>query len=323
MPSQPASSSELQRLWKSAQDELNRALDDCVREAVGARASQAGFVAYTAALGDLRKRLADLNAIADLLGRRRLMLELDAARRFGHFSEDRWTFAAGVHADAHPIPFDDPASSVPKVSFKDAVRELTRREPRLAATAAEVAEAYKEHSFSAVNAINETILKRVQAEIGNVIETGTPFPDAAEIVAKLAGWRKAYAHTVVRTNVTNAYVAGRFAQLRDPEVRRVVPALRFVSVQEPWNPKERTGTRPNHAACHGLIAAVDDPLWNEIAPPLGYNCRCTVALVTRGMLEAKGLLLKNGDVRKATKPPKGGPDAGFTHAGRPDLGVYS
>ena len=33
-------------------------------------------------------------------------------------------------------------------------------------------------------------------------------------------------------------------------------------------------TRETHLAQHGVCAPVDDPFWNEWAPPNGYNCRC-------------------------------------------------
>ena len=32
--------------------------------------------------------------------------------------------------------------------------------------------------------------------------------------------------------------------------------------------------RVNHEALDGTKARKDDPIWNEITPPLGWNCRC-------------------------------------------------
>ena len=315
-----SSSSELQRVWTSAQIELEHQLRGLVRavSVYHADPSYAAEVGIRAAEGDLARRQAELAALADLLGRRRMMMEL---RRAGaHFQDgySAWT-SSSRYVD---LSMFDIATTVPKVPFRDAIRDLVKREPLLADTAQDVAAIYQEHGFAAVHAQTEKVLQRVQAQLGVVQQAGIPIPKAAEIVEQLTGWTRAYAHTVVRTNLTTAYAAGRFAQLKDPAVQAIVPALRFVTVQEPYDPKTGRGTRPNHRAAHGLVAAVDDPVWDKISPPLGYNCRCTVALVTRGMLERMGKLEKNGAVKAAKIPPKAGPDAGFVHAGRPDLSIY-
>lgn len=310
MTDRPASSLELQRLWEAAQRELRDLLTTYVAATTKADQEPGAWAEVSVARGALARRLGEIMALADLLGRRRVLLDLKGARRLGHF-------------ELGPVAFSDPAQTIPRVAYKDALRDLTTRTPELAQSAAQVAEVYERHGFTAIQAVDETVLARVRAEIGQVIEVGQTVPGAAEMVARLSGWTRSYAQTVVRTNLTNAYSAGRFRQLADPEVRQYVPALRFVSVQEPWNPKTRQGTRPNHAACHGLVAAADDPVWDEIAPPLGFNCRCGVTLVTAGMVKTLGLLRKDGTVRPATKPRDGGPDPGFTHRGRPDRAVYA
>jgi SPP1 gp7 family putative phage head morphogenesis protein len=309
----------LQRLWKSAQVELEHQLRDLVRAVALFRVdpSHASEMAVRETEGDLARRQAELAALTDLMGRRRMMREL---RRAGAPLE-RFSIWHGSsrYVDLHLF---DVAQHVPKVPFRDAIRDIVNREPQLADTAQQVAAIYQEHGFSAVHAQTQKVLDRVQAYMGTVKQQGIPIPKAAEIVAGLADWTKAYAHTVVRTNLTTAYAAGRFAQLKDPAIKALVPALRFVTVQEPYDPKTRRGTRPNHRAAHGLVAAVDDPVWDKVSPPLGYNCRCTVALVTRAMLARMGKLEKNGDVKPAKIPANAGPDEGFTHAGRPDLSIY-
>lgn len=308
-----SSSAELQRLWKGAEGELAQEIHRAVLEHARHLSSPAAGVRVAAAGDGLRRRLGQLMALADLIGRRRMLLELERLLKGN---------AAPFNAETVNLVMFDLAATVPSVPFKDAVRDIVRREPRLAATAQQVAEIYQGHGFAAVHAADDAILRRVQAEVASALRDGRSTPDASEIVRNLANWSRAYAETVVRTNLTTAYSAGRFEQLKDPAVRSVVPALRFVSVQEPYDPHTGQGTRPNHAACHGLIAAVDDPVWDKVAPPLGYNCRCTVALVTIGMLEARGLLESNGKVRRAVVPDGGGPDRGFVHAGRPNVGLF-
>ena len=40
--------------------------------------------------------------------------------------------------------------------------------------------------------------------------------------------------------------------------------------------------RPEHQALHNTTLPIGDPFWNDYTPPLGWNCRCTVAQVNRG-----------------------------------------
>jgi len=39
--------------------------------------------------------------------------------------------------------------------------------------------------------------------------------------------------------------------------------------------------RSEHRKLHGVTLPVDDPFWNDYTPPLGWNCRCTIAEVLK------------------------------------------
>ena len=93
-----------------------------------------------------------------------------------------------------------------------------------------------------------------------------------------------------RTNLNTAYTEGRFQQLKDPVIRRIVGAFEFSSIND-------NDTRTNHKKCDGLIAAVDSTIWNRYKTPIGYNCRCDVVEVTRSMLERLDLIQPNGAIR--------------------------
>ncbi len=114
-------------------------------------------------------------------------------------------------------------------------------------------------------------------------------------MADLAGWTQGYAQTVVRTNTTSAFAAGRFREAEDMKREGVeVVALKFVAIED-------SRVRPNHLACDGLIASVDDPIWNKLSPPLFYGCRCTVVPVDAIDIPPH-LFRADGTLKPATTP---------------------
>lgn len=112
----------------------------------------------------------------------------------------------------------------------------------------------------------------------------------------------------LRTRVAEARTSGALA------AGRVAGAgLRFETMED-----ERV--RDNHAAAEGLVAAARDPVWLAIAPPLGFNCRCSVRLVPRAALRERGLVDARGKVIRYVDLPRGAhADEGFTPSSLPHL----
>jgi SPP1 gp7 family putative phage head morphogenesis protein len=102
---------------------------------------------------------------------------------------------------------------------------------------------------------------------------------------------------------TTAYSQRRMTQMSDPDVVLALPFWRYRTMED-------TSVRPNHAALNMFVARYDDPVWNRILPPLGFNCRCMVESLLRG--EGAQILGDQlnvpGDKRL---PPGAGPDQGF------------
>lgn len=86
--------------------------------------------------------------------------------------------------------------------------------------------------------------------------------------------------TIYRTNVQSAYMVGRYRALYDNREAR--PFWQYVAVMD-------SRTRPSHAALHARVFRWDDPIWDHVWPPNGYNCRCRVRALTAGEMRAKGL----------------------------------
>jgi phage putative head morphogenesis protein, SPP1 gp7 family len=129
--------------------------------------------------------------------------------------------------------------------------------------------------------------------------------------------------TIFRTNIQSAYAAGRYQQ----QMRNVAdrPYWEYNAVMD-------NRTRPTHAALNGRVFRWDDPIWQTIYPPNGYNCRCWVRALTEAQIKNHPLGVESSDDRlvtvqqpygldgemrpvKAYRDPKTGqllvPDAGF------------
>lgn len=241
------------------------------------------------AVQDLAETIQRTLILADLHGRKRLLME-------AHFVDKNAKFDS---SDTSPI--------VPRVPFEEAVDDLLAREPKLAESAVQVSNMYsREKVFSMAYATDKKVLARVQEYIGKTMAEGRTKVPPDEVIAEIGNWTRAYADTVYRTNVSTAYNAGRFAQAKDPEVRKVIPAMRYMSLHD-------ARTRPNHEAAHGLIASQDDAIWNSYHPPLGYNCRCAAVFVSKYELERRGLLKGDGSVIRFEPPGfyMAGADEGF------------
>ena len=105
---------------------------------------------------------------------------------------------------------------------------------------------------------------RIKASLEKAIAEGMSFENwRKENLADLQGLPKSYQETVFRTTVLSSYNAGRWAHFRDHAERR--PILRYTAIND-------SRTRPAHRALHGLMMPVDDPRWQTLAAPNGFNC---------------------------------------------------
>lgn len=104
-----------------------------------------------------------------------------------------------------------------------------------------------------------------------------------------------HAATIFRTNLSTAHANGRLGAFTQPEVLKVRPFWQ-------WHAIDDRTTRPSHRAMHGLAMAASDPAWQLIAPPCGFNCRCTITPIKR---EKAGEIVTGSDARVRALPDKG------------------
>lgn len=252
--------------------------------------------------------LGEASALDELFAQSQMLADLMARRRL-------WLYLANVTGTATTTPYGLFGFSMPNVPFMKAVKAFFSRVPEVARKVADVAAVYARRGFTLARATELEVVKKVQHVIGTSMHKGTSRPSSIEAIEALGDWSRAYADTVYATGVATAYAAGTLEEAKDPAVRAVIPALGYVAIRD-------ANCRPNHLALDGLIAAEDDPIWAKCAPPCGYRCRCSLRFVTAQEAGLRGVLDARGNVLRATLPPGGGRDEGFT-GGRPDHAVYA
>lgn len=141
--------------------------------------------------------------------------------------------------------------------------------------------------------------KAIDPETGEVLESyddrGAPVQWGSPRRLKL----------IYRQNLQSAYQAGRYQQQRALADSNSRPYWQYLAVRD-------SRSRPTHAALHGKVFRADDPVWDSIYPPNGFNCRCRVRALSARRLQAEGLTPETAELGSlevpAGKLPDGSPD---------------
>lgn len=78
--------------------------------------------------------------------------------------------------------------------------------------------------------------------------------------------------TIYHTNKATAYAAGRWERIQ--RTKDMLPYLQYM-------PSVSANLRDEHKQFYGLIATVDDPIWQSIYPPNDFGCKCWVRQLTK------------------------------------------
>ena len=286
---------ELEEVYQHVGQDVTDSLEDMFR--AHARQDEA---LRLRALNKYTRAVRWLQAYADLLGRRRVMLLAKKTQKTTPEAEiSRSPFGERLEVEkfaAGEIEFEPSVPGVPRVPFTQALDDLIDRFPvgiaaDLKNKGAEVAQVYsRQQAFALAEISDAYVTRRVQNIIGDVLEKGLSRERAIEKVVEEAPHAShAYARTVTRTNISTAYSAGTFQQASDPVIRPLFPAFEYQSRRDK-NTRQGNAAlgEENHLALDGLIAAVDWVGWGKWAPPNGYNCRCAITPVPLDVLESRG-----------------------------------
>ncbi|MCR9218937.1 MAG: PBECR2 nuclease fold domain-containing protein [Alphaproteobacteria bacterium] len=149
-------------------------------------------------------------------------------------------------------------------------------------------------AFTVAGATTMDLVSDFRAAVARAIEDGATLADFRKDFDRIVaahgwsynggrGWRSA---VIYNTNLRMAQSAGRWAQARRlaeaESGRGRTVYIRYSAVLD-------SRTRPQHRAWHDIILPIDHPFWESHTPPNGWNCRCTIQILTERGLRRRSL----------------------------------
>ncbi len=151
-------------------------------------------------------------------------------------------------------------------------------------------------AFSVAGVTRDDMLADFRTAIEKAREKGTGFDEFRkdfDAIVERTGWqffshgkteeeRRAWrARIIYTTNMRTSYMAGRYAQLTDPDVLKYRPYWQYIhsGAEHP---------RKLHLSWNGLVLRADDPAWRVMYPPNGWGCGCDVEALSERELKALG-----------------------------------
>lgn len=92
--------------------------------------------------------------------------------------------------------------------------------------------------------------------------------------------------TIYQTNAQSAYMAGRYQAAL--AAAKTHPYWMYIAIND-------DRTRPSHRALNGKVFRWDDPIWQYILPPNGFNCRCRFIALTEREVKRRGLIVESSE----------------------------
>lgn len=159
------------------------------------------------------------------------------------------------------------------------------------------------YAFTVAKMMDADMLAEVRSAIADALANGTGFADFQKrlkpylmargwwgeqvMIDPLDGQAKTVQlgstrrlRRIFETNIATAHAASRWQRIE--RNAKAMPYLRY-------NPSASNHKRDDHKRYYGLILPVQHPIWQQIFPPNGYGCKCTVSQLTRGQAEREGI----------------------------------
>ncbi len=170
-------------------------------------------------------------------------------------------------------------------------------------------------SFSVAGLSQVDQLQQVLDSLVQALEQGSTFADWKKRLLMAPDALKLPNHrldNIFRTNLQSAYSRGHWQQ--HDQYRASRPYLLYSAIND-------SRVRPHHLALDGLVAAIDDPIWQRHYPPNGYRCRCSAISLS----DKKAQKYRDRDAQKLRDHPdlarqrmEAQPDKGWDYHGGAD-----
>ncbi|GAA0311640.1 phage portal protein family protein [Rhodovulum strictum] len=174
----------------------------------------------------------------------------------------------------------DNAIEVAPQAFREQIAFQRQKRPAPTKSWTDALRGVHDRKFVIAGATDMAMLEDFQEAILDYQRNGrsiAQFGEDFDRIAEKYGWayrgeRNWRIRTILETNVRTSFMAGRLAQLRDPDMVRLRPYWQYVHGDSriPAEP------RPQHLAWHGLVLRWDDPWWDTHFPPNDWLCSCGV-----------------------------------------------
>lgn len=164
-------------------------------------------------------------------------------------------------------------------------------------------------AFVMAGAMKADLLNDLHKAVLSAIENGESlgqFSKNFDSIAKKYGWTAGAdnawrAKIVYQTNLRTSHSAGRYHEMRDPDVLKARPY---------WQYRHITADNPRlqHKRLNNMVLRADDVWWTVNYPPNGWGCKCYARTLSQNDLDRLGLTVSQ------TPDILGYADDSFAHA---------
>jgi len=175
-----------------------------------------------------------------------------------------------IKSDVDPLTVPIALAIVP-AAYDGAIRMLRRRLNMSQEQLDAMQTTYEAEAIHVLDGASEEIEHKLQQVLAESTERGYHVKEGVQALGEafdalgLVPSNSGTLEAIFRTQTQLAYGAGRWALDQHEEVQEILWGYKYVTVGD-------TRVRVNHAGLDGVTASKDDPIWNTIWPPNGWNC---------------------------------------------------
>lgn len=186
---------------------------------------------------------------------------------------------------------EDFAVSISNTPFKEQIAFLRQKRPVPTRRWTDAMYGDHDRAFVVAGVTDLAMLEEFHAAVISAAETydRRAFAQDFDRLVEKYGWkyngqRDWRIRTIFETNIRTSYMAGRLAQMRDPDVISSRPywQYRHGETRIPLSP------RPQHVVWNGVVLMHDDIWWQKHFPPNDWRCSCGVKTLSQRDLDRMG-----------------------------------